>query len=444
MKTALILLVAALSACAAGSRERIDRTDLAKPLAEGVEERDVLGMRLLVKRVPHEPMVSARLYLLGGVQNWSEKDAGIERLALGTAVSGGTAELPKEAFDRKLADLGSQLGAQSTNDYAAIGAKALSSRWRPTLDLLAAAFLRPALPAGELEVQRQLQLSALRQEEEDPDAELELLSNKLVYHGLPYANRALGTAETVSKLTRDDLVRQLAKLRETSRMLLVVVGDVGMGEVEAWAKGAFGGLPRGDFRPQPLVQPTFASARVEVEPRPLPTNYLLAAFPAPSWRSPDLAVAAVAMNALREKLFEEVRTKRELSYAPSAGLALRGLGEGFLYVTAVDPNLTFQVMLDTLHGMQEGKIDPTVLEGDKRIFLTHFLMRDQSTDGQAELLASAQILGGDWRLAGTLLDRARAVTPAEVSTFLRAHAKDLQTVVVGDPGKIDPRLFSSF
>ncbi len=446
MKRALLLLLAATgisgAGCAAASHE-VNRRDLSKPIEQGVETRDVGGLTVLVKRVPHVQMVSAQLYLLGGVRNWTASDAGIERLALASAVAGGTEKLPKAAFDRKVADLGSQIGSQSTADYSVLGAKSLVSRWRPTLDLLAQLFLEPALPAGEIEVQRQLQLSALRQEEEEPDAELELLSNRLVYHGLPYANRPIGTPETVSKLTKADLARHLAKLRESSRLVLVVVGDVDVAEVAAWAKGAFGKLPRGDFRESPLASPVFRDSRVEVEPRLLPTNYVLSTFPAPSWRDPDVAVAAVAMSALRERLFEEVRTKRELSYAPSAGLALRGLGEGYLYVTAVDPNRTFRVMLDVLADFQAGRIDPAVLEGDKRIFLTQFLMRDQSTDGQAELLARAQILGGDWRLAGKILDEARAVTPAQVSAFLAGHAKALQTVVLGDPSKIDPRLFSS-
>ena len=44
----------------------------------------------------------------------------------------------------------------------------------------------------------------------------------------------------------------------------------------------------------------------------------------PGWRDPDHADAMVAMNLLGYRLFEEVRTKRNLSYAPSAGMSGTG------------------------------------------------------------------------------------------------------------------------
>jgi predicted Zn-dependent peptidase len=70
-------------------------------------------------------------------------------------------------------------------------------------------------------------------------------------------------------------------------------------------------------------------------------------------------------------------------------------------------------------------------------------MRNESTDGQASLLGRAQLMGGDWRLAGTLLDRVRQVTAEQVQQFLTRYVKNLQTVVLGDPAKIDRTLFTS-
>ncbi|HUB05943.1 MAG TPA: pitrilysin family protein [Myxococcales bacterium] len=438
-----LLPLMALFACATPGAAGAGAENLAKPVEQGVTELDADGLHILVKRIPHVQLVAAQLYVEGGVRNWSADDEGIERLALASAIEGGAEDLPGSAFHRALARLGTQIGAESNEDYSVVEVKSLLPRWQASFDLLADAFLHPALPASEVEVQRQLQLSALRQEQEDPDAQLAVLSHALFYRGLPYANRALGTPATVAKLTRDQLAAHLASLRQKSQWLLVVVGDVDPGEIAAWARKTFAAVPKGSWQPQPLEPPHFDAPKLEVVNRPLPTTYVMATFPAPSWRDPDLAVAAVAMNVLKETLFEEVRTKRELSYAPAAGLSLGGAGEGFLYVTAEDPNLTYRVMLDVLHGLEAGRFQPAVLEGDKRVFLTNFLMRDEATDGQAALLGQAQLLGGDWRLAGTLLDRVRGVTAAQVSRFLKGHARDMQTVVLGDAAKIDQKLFGS-
>jgi predicted Zn-dependent peptidase len=70
-------------------------------------------------------------------------------------------------------------------------------------------------------------------------------------------------------------------------------------------------------------------------------------------------------------------------------------------------------------------------------------MNEQTTDAQAEELVRAQIFAGDWRMARTLLDKVRAVSPADVQAFARKYIGKLQMVVLGDPGKIDPQLFGS-
>jgi zinc protease len=411
------------------------------PQADGdVTEAHWRGMTILVKRIPHEVIVAGQLYLRGGVRNWSKENAGVEKLALTTAVSGGTDSLDKEAFQNRLSALGSQLAAESGNDYSLFVTKALTRNWQPTFDLMARAFVEPALPPSEVELQRQLMLSELRQEEQEPDALLWRVAHEMFFAGLPYANRAIGTPESVAGLTRAQLVEHLQKLRETSRMLLVVVGDVEPDAVLAWAQAAFAKVPEGSYRETPLEVPRFSKPRSQIVERALPTNYIAQLFPAPSWNDPGMAVGVVAMYALREKLFEEVRTKRQLSYAPASGLQLRGIGLGFLYVTAVDPDQTLRVMVEVVTNYQKGDIDPVVLQGDKLIFLTHLLMQNESTTGQADLMARAELLGGDWRLSRDLPKSIQRVNKAQVAEFLKERMKNLQTVVIGKAKDVDEKL----
>src|SRR5882762_2211262 len=53
----------------------------------------------------------------------------------------------------------------------------------------------------------------------------------------------------------------------------------------------------------------------------------------------------VASSLLRDRVFEEVRVKRNLSYAPDAFLRSQSANIGGLYVTAVDANQAVRVML---------------------------------------------------------------------------------------------------
>lgn len=404
----------------------------------------VNGLQILVKRIPGSEISSSQLYLRGGVRNWNADNAGVEELAINVATSGGTESLDKDAFARKLAELGSEIGGGSGNDYASFKAKSLTKEWDATFALLADAFLHPALPASELEVQRQRQISGLRHEEESADGQLRLLVHRSLFAGHPYQNRAVGTKESVARLQVDDARKALGKLRETNRMLFVAVGDLDPAHVIAQVKAAFGALPRGSYHEEKLPPISFAAAKVSTEEKKLPTNYIESVFPAPSLGDADYPVAVVAMNVLGYRVFEEVRTKRNLSYAPSARLSTSlSIGFGMLYVTAVDPNTTIKVMYDELKRIQSETVPEKELAGNKSIFLTSYLMENEPTDGQGSMLARAQLLGGDWHLAKTLPERIRGVKAADVQAFAKKYATHLQTSVLGDPSKIDKGLFGS-
>ncbi|MDQ3266903.1 MAG: insulinase family protein [Myxococcota bacterium] len=415
------------------------------PVTDGdVTEAWVNGMQILVKRNPEAELVSGQLAVLGGVFNWDGTNAGVEQLALTVAQSGGTQRLDKDAFARRLASMGSDVWAGAGGDYSMFGFKSLLRFWDETFGMMAETFLTPAMPADEIELKRTRQLQALKRELEFPDSRLGLATHQRLFAGHPYQHRSIGTPETVAALTREQLLAQLAKLRETRRLVLVVVGNVDPQLVVERAKAVFGGLPAGDFHQQEIPQLKFEHPSVQVLAEQLPTTYITGVFGAPSWKEPQFAAAMVAIDVLRNRLWDEVRTKRNLSYAPSAGVTMNSfVPRGSIYVTAVDPNTTVKVMLDEARKLAAQQVPAPELEGSKAQYRTRFLMGTETTDGQAGLLMRSQLYGGDWRVSRSLPDQLKAVTPADIQSFAQQYLSRLQMVVLGDPAKIDDALFRS-
>jgi zinc protease len=254
----------------------------------------------------------------------------------------------------------------------------------------------------------------------------------------------VGTLESVAAIKPEQLEPHLKMLRETGRILFVAVGDLDPNHVIEQVKAAFGSLPRGTYQDAPLPALNFAASELTSEKRELPTNYIEAVFPGPGWRDADFAVGLVAMHHLGWREFEEVRTKRNLSYAPGAWLQVStGVPVGALYVTAVDPNTTLKVMYDEAHKLQQAPVDDHTLTGAKSTFLSGLLMKSESMDGQANLLANAQLYAGDWHRVRDLPGMVRAVTPAQVQDFAKKYIGKAQVELVGDPGKVDPAVAKS-
>ena len=97
----------------------------------------------------------------------------------------------------------------------------------------------------------------------------------------------------------------------------------------------------------------------------------------------------VAMSELSHRFFEEVRTKRNLSYAVSARLGSTSVPMGRIYVTTVEPNTTLRSCSTEIRRLQTEPVSPYVPRGTKSVYLTEFLMGNESVEGQGAMLASA-------------------------------------------------------
>jgi zinc protease len=402
------------------------------------------GLRIVIKRIEGAELASLQLYVRGGARLRQPETAGIELLGLRTSIEGGTETLEKEAFGRKLSSLGSDLGTSSLNAYSVIAAKALTENVGATFALMADAFLAPALPPSEIELQRDRLIASIKQRDVTPDGRLELLVNEAMYKGHPFENLSTGTETSVASLTPAMIAEHLASLRQTRRLSLVVVGDVTLEQIGGLVREHFGELPRGAYEHAAVPSPRFERPKLSIVPSELPTTYIEASFPAPRWEEADFAASIIAMRILSRRVWEEVRTKRNLSYAPSARHGWSGESpRGSLYVTAVDPNTTMRVMIDEVQKLASAPVDEVELAGARSVFVTSHLMSNESTDGQGSWLAMCDLIGGDWRLSRSLPERIKAVTASEIQTYVEKHVRRLQTVVLGPTAPIDEALFES-
>jgi zinc protease len=331
MSLALVAALLALPMAQASAKVAADSA----PVTEGdVTEARVNGMQVLVKRVPGAELVSTNLYIRGGARNWGKDNAGVESLALDVAASDGAGGLDKIAFAHRLAELGSSIDAGTGSDWSSISSKGLLRNFDPTFALLADVFLRPALTPAGVELSRSQALIGLQREEEQPDGRLAILVNDTLWAGQPYANRPQGTLATVKALTREQLAAHLAK---PARGFAAVADRGRRRRSRACDRDGEAGLRRLAARrlhrhdlPEAALQPAGPGDREARAADQLPAGLVHRASPGDK----DYAASRVAMSYMWDQLFKEVRTKRNLSYAPGAGrerapgrFARHGLGE---------------------------------------------------------------------------------------------------------------------
>ncbi|HLM61608.1 MAG TPA: pitrilysin family protein, partial [Pyrinomonadaceae bacterium] len=215
-----------------------------------VTELDVNGLKVLVKRRPNAPTVAAGLFIRGGSRNITDKTAGIEGLMLNVATTG-SKKFPREAVRRELARTGSSIGSAVSNDYSAISLASTRQNFDRSWEIFTDLVLNPAFATEDIERARAQISTGLREQETNSDNFLQILQDRVIYANHPYANDVNGTLETISRFSAKDLSDYHKKMMETSRLLLVVVGDIDPKDVESRVAATLGKLPRGSYKEAP-------------------------------------------------------------------------------------------------------------------------------------------------------------------------------------------------
>jgi zinc protease len=219
------------------------------------------------------------------------------------------------------------------------------------------------------------------------------------------------------------------------------VGDLDAKDLQNRIAASFGKLPRGDYKETAYPALDFSKPSVDITSRNLPTNYIQGIFNAPSLNSADYYAMRVAVTFLQSRVYEEVRLRRQLSYAPNAELESRSANTGNIYVTAVDANQAVSVMLYEINNLKTKLIDKEEISGISGHFLTLYYVDQQTNGAQAAELAKYELIGGGWRNAFQFLDKIREVKPKEVQAAANKYMKNIRFVVIGNPAAINKEIF---
>jgi zinc protease len=404
---------------------------------------DVDGIPVILRRNTANEVVVANLYLLGGARQLTPQTAGIEAMLL-AASERGTRRFPGSVVRQRTARIGSTIDIEASDDWSTIGLHAIRSTFDSTWALLADRVMAPTLDPTEVALVRDQMLTAARQRGEQPDDAATELADSLLYLQHPYAIQTTGTPASLASITVAQLRQYQAQQMVTSRMLLVVVGNVDRPHVERLVRTTLATLPRGNYRWTPPPPLPAGGSAIAVSNRPLPTNYLLGYVPGPAASDPDYTALRVATAVLSGRLFTEVRSRRNLSYAVESPFLERAYAVGGLYVTTVDPNAVLRIMRDELNALQTEQVEAAGLKRLEQQFITEYYLKNETNADQANVLARAELYQGDYRAADRFMEDLRRVTPSDVERAARKYLTNFRFAYVGDTTKVDRGLLSKF
>jgi zinc protease len=395
------------------------------------------------------------------VQFWMTLDAGYaadQFAAPGTAsmttalLDGGTKTRTALQISDQLEMLGAELRANSNLDLTTVRFSALKSKLDPSLDLFADVVLNPSFPETDFKRQQKQQLAAIQREENTPiQMALRVLPGLLYGAGHAYGNplTGSGTADSVAKMTRGDLVKFHDVWFRPNIATLIVVGDTSLAEVKPKLEKLFAGWKVGDV-PKKNIGEVGAPAKSVVylmdKPGALQSVIVAGVVAAPP-STPD----EIAINAMNDalggtfgsRLNMNLREDKHWSYGAQSRLFGARGQRPFLAIAPVQTDKTKESLTEMnkeFRGIMGNR--PVTEDELSRIQANETLSlpgsRETSDEVEQSVLDLVQFGWSD-DYYETLAGKIRALKTGDLNMAAKevVHPDKIVWVVVGDRAKIE-------
>ena len=408
--------------------------------AQQTESFTVNGLKVIFKENTATDIIAAQMYFRGGVALLEPNTAGLEALTLHIATDA-SKNYPRDILSSKLASMNSQLSAASGLDYSRINLLCVKQYFDDSWKIFSDVIVNPSFTDEDFQLEKEQQINAVKQSQDDPDSYLGHLADDAFYNNHPYRVEVYGNAATLNSFSQKQVKEYYKNRLQSSGMLLVVVGNISREEIENRVKESFGNIPVGNFIKPKLPPVEHSETTLKLVDRKLPTVYIEGVFPAPAFASKEYYPMRVATSILYDKLYEEVRTKRSLSYAPASWTNGSFSNSGVIYVTTVYPDSTINIMLNEVKKMKEDTISSRELANKINLFITGYYMRNETFSQQAGLLAKYELSGVGYQEADKYLNFVKKVTSEDIQRVCKKYVKNLQFVLIGNPSSLEIKDF---
>jgi len=404
------------------------------------------GLRVLVAENHNAPLVSMRALIRSGADHDTAHTAGLASL---------TADLLDEgAGDRdaiQLAeDVGTLGGALVTGadwDASYIALDVLERTSEEALAIFGDVAVRPMLPEDGLERVRAERLNEILQQRNEPGAIAAKRFSNLLYGRGAYGNSVIGSAETVSNMTIDDVRSFYAQHYIPNNSAVVVSGDVEPARAIELVTRALGDWQRGPEPPRPTPAPKpIDASRIYVVDRPQAVQSEIRVGHLGVSRSCEDYFALSVMNSILGGIFNSrlnlnLRERHGYTYGVRSQFAFRRNAGPFVVAAPVRNEVTRESvteMLGELRRIREGDIEDRELDETKSYLIGVFPASVQTASDVASRLVDMELYGLNEDYFDRYRENIAAVSKEDVERVAKKYLDPdrVLIVVVGNAAQI--------
>ncbi|AHM03236.1 Peptidase, M16 family [Roseibacterium elongatum DSM 19469] len=387
------------------------------------------------------PFVAIEIWFSGGASLDAEGKRGATYLMTGL-LEEGAGDMDATAFAQAAEGMAASFSFDVFRDDLTVSALMLTENRDAAADLLRAALVEPRFDEDAIERVRGQVLSIIEGNSRDPDDIAAATFNALAFGDHPYGTSLEGTEDSVSALTRADIVAAHRAVLTRDRVVVGAAGDITAEELGPLIDHLLGDLPETGAE-MPAPSEWQAEGGVTVVDFPSPQSVAIFGHEGIARDDPDFFPAFVLNQILggggfQSRLMREVRVDRGLTYGIASFLSLADYGPRIAGQFSSSNDLVAEAIEVTRAqwaDLAENGVTAEELEAAQRYLTGAYPLRFDGNGRIAGILASMQADDMPLDYIATRNDRVNAVTRDDIRRVAARvlRPEDLHFVVVGRP-----------
>jgi zinc protease len=359
------------------------------------------GLRLLIAENHNAPLVSMRGLVRSGADHDEAQTAGLASVTADLLDEGaGTRDAIKLAEDIGL--LGASLGTGADWDATYLSLDVLSRNAEAATAMFGDVAARPTLPEDGLERVRAERLNEILQQRNEPAAIAGKRFANLLYGTGAYGNSVIGNADSIARITIDDVRRFHREHFLPNNSSVVVSGDVKAKDAIDLLTRALGDWTPGTEPPRPVVTPKSIDAtRVFIVDRPQAVQSEIRVGHIGVPRSCEDYFPLSVMNAIFGGVFNSrinlnLRERHGYTYGARSQFAFRRQAGPFVVAAPVRNEVTRESVTEMIAEMRRirtGDLEDREMDDTKNYLMGVFPATVQTASDIASRLIDMELYG---------------------------------------------------
>jgi predicted Zn-dependent peptidase len=355
------------------------------------------GVRVITQRVEHMQTVSIGIWVTNGTRQETPELNGIAHF-IEHLLFKGTKRRTARQISLEIDSMGGILNAFTSHEYVCYYAKVLSTFLPRVTDLLTDIFMHSTFPADEIERERKVILQEIKMRDDTPEECIHDRFHQNFWSGHPLGFSILGSEETITSLSREDIIAYKLSRYHPEDIIISAAGNVRHEELAGLVDATFSTISSEWTHSRHDQAVSHSGKLINLSERDLEQTLVCMGTHALSQDHPDrytlFLLNTILGGGMSSRLFQEIREKRGLAYSVYS-YVISHADSGALVVYAGTEQANCREMLDiALVEMRRMKLEPVPqdeLDSAREQLKGKILMSLESSENLMTRLAKNEI-----------------------------------------------------